>query len=70
MAGCGYAPGEIDVMPMTDVFALLDHWRTHPPTHEVLAAALGLERAAPRNSDDPSNIGSLITRFPEGAIKR
>ena len=68
MAGAGYTPDEIDAMPAQDALALLRHWRTHPPTHEILAAVHRVTRAAPTNPNDPSGIGALIARCPDGIV--
>ena len=68
MAGAGYTPDAIDAMPMQDALALLRHWNDHPPTHEILAAVHRVTRAKPRNPDDPSGIGALIARWPDGKV--
>ena len=69
MAGAGYTPEEIDAMPAQDAAALLRHWRTRPPTNEIVAAAFGLQPAPERDPDDPSGIGGLIGRHPDGAVR-
>ena len=71
MAGAGYTPDEIDAMPAQDVAALLRHWHDHPPAHEILAAVHRVTRAAPAEAraDDPSGIGALIARHPDGIVK-
>jgi hypothetical protein len=48
--------------------ALLRYWREHPPTHEILAAVHRVTRAAPAKADDPSGIGALMARFPDGHV--
>jgi hypothetical protein len=68
MAGAGYTPDEIDTMPAHDALALLRYWREHPPTYEILAAVHRVTRAAPTLTDDPSGIGGLIARFPDGQV--
>ena len=70
MAGCGYTPDEINAMPMHDVLALLRAWQDAPPAHEILLAVHGVKRAAPFTADpqDPSGIGALIARFPDGHV--
>ena len=68
MAGAGFAPESIDRMAMADVLTLLRYWREHPPTHEILAAAYGITPAARANPADPSNIGELIARHPDGRV--
>ena len=72
MTACGFTPGAIDAMPMDDVLALLRYWREAPPTHEILAAVHQVSRPLPRRADpsDPSGIGSLIARYPDGHVKR
>jgi hypothetical protein len=67
MTACGFTPDVIDAMPMQDVLALLRYWRDAPPTHEILAAVYQIARP-PRDAGDPSNIGGLIARFPDGTI--
>ena len=68
MTNCGYTPVAIDDMPMQDVLALLRYWRDHPPMHEILAAVHGVAHAPTLDTDDPSGIGALIARFPDGAV--
>ena len=68
MAGAGYTPSDIDAMPIQDALALLRHWRDHPPTHEILAAVHRVTRAPARTADDPSGIGALIARWPDGTV--
>ncbi len=71
MTACGYTPDELDAMPMHDVLALLRAWRDAPPAHEILLAVHGVARAPPvrRDAGDPSGIGGLIARFPDGQVK-
>ncbi len=71
MTACGYTPDEIDAMAMTDVLTLLRYWREAPPTHEILAAVHQIEpaRKAAPDPTDPSGIGALIARHPDGAVK-
>ena len=68
MAGAGFTPAAIDAMPIGDALALLRYWRTHPPTHETLAAVYRIAPAEPPKADDPSNIGALIARHPDGNV--
>lgn len=68
MAGAGYTPDEIDAMPAQDAFALLRYWRDHPQSHEILAAVHLVTRVARVSRDDPSGIGTLIARFPDGIV--
>ena len=69
MAGAFFTPAEIDAMPAHDAFALLAHWHDHPPTHEVLAAVTRVSRAPTRAADDPSGIGALVARHPDGTVR-
>lgn len=69
MAGAHYTPAEIDVMPAQDAFALLAHWRDHPPTHEILAAVHRIAPAPTPDAADPSGIGALIGRHPNGKVR-
>lgn len=72
MAACGFKPAEIDEMTLFDVHALFAYWRDFPPAHEILKIVHGVERKpAPESSkvaSDPSGIGSLIARFPNGKV--
>lgn len=68
MAGCGYTPASIDTMAMQDVMALVALWRETPPIHEILAAVYGVRPAPPPDERDPSGIGALIARAPDGRV--
>ena len=68
MAGCGYTSAQIDELPMQDALGLLRYWRDHPPTHEILAAVHRVSRAAPVKAEDPSGLGALMARFPDGHV--
>ncbi len=73
MSACGYTPAEIDAMTLFDVTNLFAYWRENPPVHEILKAVY---RIAPKPvaktvpADDPSGIGTLIARFPDGKVKQ
>ena len=71
MTACGYTPDQLDAMPMHDVLALLRSWRDAPPAHEILAAVHQVTRAVsqPADARDPSGIGALIARYPDGRVK-
>ena len=69
MAGAHYTPADIDAMPAQDAFALLAHWREHPPTHEILAAVYRVTPAAGPDAADPSGIGALLARHPDGTVR-
>ena len=69
MAGCFYTPDEIDHMPMQDAMSLLELWRERPPTHEILTAVHRIVVAPPPAEGDPSGIGALIARAPDGQVK-
>jgi hypothetical protein len=72
MTACGYTPSEIDEMTFFDVADLFAYWRENPPAHEILQYVY---RIAPKpmtaihSDEDPSGIGALITRFPDGQVK-
>jgi len=73
MTACGYTPAEIDAMTLFDVAALFSYWRDYPPVHEILKAVYRIE-SKPQASDalsaaDPSGIGGLIARFPDGGVR-
>jgi hypothetical protein len=63
---------EIDEMTLFDVQTLFAYWREFPPMHEILKAVHGIERKsgvdASKAESDPSGIGSLIARFPNGNV--
>ena len=73
MSGCGYTPAEIDEMTLFDVMNLFAYWRENPPVHEILKCVY---RIAPKplaesvSADDPSGIGALIARFPDGQVRQ
>lgn len=74
MTACGYTPDEIDDMPFCDVVGLLAYWRDYPPVHEILKCVYRIERNVDaidgsRNPEDPSGIGGLIARFPDGSVR-
>ena len=72
MTACGYTPAEIDEMTLYDVSALFAYWREYPPVHEILACVYRIApkpAPAPVSSSDPSGIGALIARFPDGRVK-
>ncbi|WP_395664564.1 hypothetical protein [Methylocella sp.] len=72
MAGCGYTPAQIDEMTLHDVAGLYAYWRDCPPTHEILKCVHGVERKPPPaavNGDDPSGVGGLIARWPDGHVR-
>ncbi|PNG25539.1 hypothetical protein CR492_13430 [Methylocella silvestris] len=59
-------------MTLHDVLGLFAYWRDYPPTHEILKSVYGVERRPETESRkpgyDPSGIGSLIARFPDGFV--
>lgn len=73
MTACGYTPAEIDEMTLHDIRQLFAYWREWPPVHEILKCVYRLEpkpMTSSRRSDaDPSGIGALVARFPDGAVK-
>lgn len=70
MANLAMTPAEIDEIPAHDVLALLRYWRAHPPTAEILAAAYRVAPQPAPDPDDPSGIGALIARTPDGIVGR
>lgn len=73
MTACCYTPAEIDEMTLDHVLALFAYWRDYPPAHEILKCVHRIERKAEappsRNAGDPSGIGGLIARFPDGFVR-
>lgn len=73
MTACGFTPAMIDEMALADVAALFDYWRDFPPAHEILKCVYRIERKhetpAVPDAGDPSGIGALIARFPDGKVK-
>ncbi len=73
MTGCGYTPAEIDEMTLHDILALFAYWRDYPPVHEILKCVYRIERkgesSAPASAGDPSGIGGLLARFPDGFVR-
>jgi len=73
MTACGYTPAEIDEMTLFDVMGLFSYWRDNPPVHEILKCVYRIApkpAAEPNAADDPSGIGALIARFPDGQVKQ
>lgn len=73
MTACGFTPAEIDEMSLADVMALFAYWREHPPVHEILKCVYRIEskpEPKPATSSDPSGIGALIARFPDGKVSQ
>lgn len=60
-------------MTLHDVLGLLTYWRDHPPAHEILKCVYRIEHksetASRRNDRDPSGIGGLVARFPDGFVR-
>lgn len=73
MTACGYTPAEIDEMTLHDVLALFAYWRDYPPAHEILKCVHRIERkqqaVASKSAGDPSGIGGLIARYPDGFVR-
>jgi hypothetical protein len=73
MTVCGFTPSQIDEITLSDVLDLFAYWRAFPPTHEILKIAYRIEpkpdRSITKNDSDPSGIGSLIARFPDGFVR-
>ncbi|WP_020177054.1 hypothetical protein [Methyloferula stellata] len=72
MTSCGFTPADIDDMTLFDIQALFSYWRDFPPAHEILKLAYGIERKPASKPSigghDPSGIGGLIARFPDGKV--
>ena len=66
MTSCGYTPAEIDEVTLHDVLGLFAYWRDFPPTHEILKCVYRIE---PTSKSDPSGIGGLVARFPNGFVR-
>lgn len=72
MTACSFTPAEIDDMSLFDVMALFAYWREHPPVHEILKCVYRIEskpEAKAASTADPSGIGALIARYPDGHIR-
>ncbi len=73
MTSCGYTPIEIDEMTLHDVLGLLAYWRDFPPAHEILERVYRIEQKQERpittSKSDPSGIGGLLARFPNGFVR-
>ncbi|MDR3407077.1 MAG: hypothetical protein P4L68_01100 [Methylovirgula sp.] len=73
MTACSYTPAEIDEMTLFDVANLFAYWRETPPAHEILKCVYRIApkpAAEPNAAGDPSGIGALIARFPDGQVKQ
>lgn len=73
MTSCGYTPLEIDEMTLHDVLGLFAYWRDFPPAHEILKCVHRIEQKQERpiatSNSDPSGIGGLVARFPDGFVR-
>ncbi len=73
MTACSYTPAEIDEMTLHDVLAAFAYWRDYPPVHEILKCVYHIERSlqspASNSVVDPSGIGGLIARYPDGFVR-
>jgi hypothetical protein len=73
MASCGYTPTEIDELTLHDVVNLFAYWRDFPPAHEILKCVYRIEpisnQEIAKSNGDPSGIGGLIARFPDGLVR-
>jgi hypothetical protein len=74
----GWSLDTVGEPTLWDVWRLYRDWRAHPPVHELAAAFLGvkaqadpplLATAAGSATDDPSGIGAMILRSPDGQVK-
>jgi hypothetical protein len=68
-----YTPAEIDEVTLHDVLSLFAYWRDFPPTHEILKCVYRIEQKQERpittSKSDPSGIGGLVARFPNGFVR-
>ncbi len=72
MTAGGYTPAEIDEMTLFDVMNLFAYWRENPPTQRILKCVYRIApKPAPESASahDPSGVGALIARFPNGQVK-
>jgi hypothetical protein len=73
MTSCGYTPTQIDELTLDDVLSLFTYWREFPPAHEILKSVFRIEqkrdRTTAKSEGDPSGIGGLIARFPDGLVR-
>ncbi|MDQ6867141.1 MAG: hypothetical protein M3178_01495 [Pseudomonadota bacterium] len=73
MTSCGYTPAEIDEVTLHDVLGLFAYWRDFPPAHEILKSVYRIEQKQERpittSKSDPSGIGGLVARFPDGFVR-
>ncbi|MGH6811301.1 MAG: hypothetical protein ACREDM_02840 [Methylocella sp.] len=73
MTSCGYTPAEIDEMTLHDVLGLFTYWREFPPAHEILKYVYRIEQRQEqpitKSTGDPSGIGGLVARFPDGFVR-
>lgn len=73
MTACGFTPVQIDEMTLHDILGLFKYWCDFPPVHEILKCVYRIERKQERHitttERDPSGIGGLIARFPDGLVR-
>lgn len=73
MTSCGYTPAEIDEITLHDVLDLFAYWRSYPPVHEIMKYVHHIEpkpeRPISKGESDPSGIGGLVARFPNGSVR-
>jgi len=71
MTGCGFTPDEIDQLTYFDIEVLFKYWNEFPPANELLKHVYGAKpkkHTHAESKDDPSGIGVLIARFPNGFV--
>ncbi len=60
-------------MAFSDILGLYAYWQDYPPLHEILKCVYRIERNVDAtekpNATDPSGIGGLIARFPQGFVR-
>lgn len=73
MTACGYTPAEMDEIPFADVLGLYAYWQEFPPIHEILKYVYRIDCTSDRvekaSESDPSGIGGLISRYPQGFVR-
>jgi hypothetical protein len=53
-------------MTLPQVKELLDYWRTHPPLHLLLAAAVGVHE---KHAEAREDFAALMALAPDGVLR-
>lgn len=64
----GKFPDDVGSIRLTRLFALFRYWRKHPPTHELVAAAIGFE--PPMSVEEQQQAGAMGLEDFFGHFKR